>query len=354
MSKRKKRAIIISAVSLPLAFLFIFMPLSTVIIYESIFGARYETEEWIEYSVEDFDGLNVEKSDFVSDNTKLAGYKYKKTIETIKGVVVIAHGLGGGGHNSYMPFVDFFTDNGYFVFAYDAHGNDGSEGDSVEGLPRGLIDLDNAINHVKSLEEYNDLPILLLGHSWGAYAVANVLEYHPDVKAAVIIAGYNESEDMLDHHARPYAGFTVDFSMIYLDVYERLKFGGKYTDITATEAISGCETEIMVVHGGLDTTVPPKYGYDKLYSKFYASERVEFRFFDNRAHDDIFCSDDAIAYRREIDLEYEKYLKTSGKIDNETTKNQFMQQTVNKEKYFELDPDLMSDILVMFDTCCIQ
>ena len=354
MSKQRKRAIIITALSLPLAFLLVVMPLSTVIIYEAIFGARYETDDWIKYSVEDFDGLSVEHDSFVSNKTELAGYKYSRKKESINGVVVIAHGLGGGGHNSYMPFVDFFTANGYFVFAYDAHGNDRSEGDSVEGLPQGLIDLDNAIKHVKSLEEYNDLPILLLGHSWGAYAVANVLEYHPDVKAAVIIAGYNESEDMLAHHARKYAGFTVDFSMLYLDVYERIKFGEKYTDITATEAISECKTEIMVVHGGLDTTVPPEYGYDKLYSEFYDSERVEFKFYADRAHDDIFCSDDAIAYRREINSEYEKFISTSGKNDNEATRNQFMQKWVDKSKYFELDHDLMAEILAMFDMCCTK
>ena len=39
-----------------------------------------------------------------------------------KGVVVIAHGLGGGGQNTYMDLADYFTSNGYLVFAYDVTG----------------------------------------------------------------------------------------------------------------------------------------------------------------------------------------------------------------------------------------
>ena len=354
MSKGKKRAIIISAISLPLAFLLVVMPLFTVIVYESIFNTRYETEEWIEYSVDDFDGLRAEKSNFTSNDTKLAGYKYSKESEKIKGVVVIAHGLGGGGHNSYMPFVDYFTDNGYYVFTYDAHGNDQSGGDSVRGLPQGLIDLDNALNHVKKLEEYKDLPIVLFGHSWGAYAVGNVLEYHPDVKAAVMIAGYNESEDMLAYHARKYAGFIVDFSIIYVDGYERIKFGRKYADVSAIEAMQDCETGIMIVQGGKDTTVPAGCGYDKLYKEFSQNERFEFIYYKNRTHDNIFCSDAAISYRAEINAAYEKYLRDNGKQDGDAIKNQFMQSHVDKDKYFELDSLLLAQMLYLYDRYCCE
>ena len=95
---RWKKALIISLSAL-LSFILIVMPVATVVIYESIFGFRFETEEWLKYSTEDFDGLICERSDFYStDGTRLAGYKYSKEAESVKGVVVVAHGLGGGGH----------------------------------------------------------------------------------------------------------------------------------------------------------------------------------------------------------------------------------------------------------------
>ena len=61
----------------------------------------------------------------------------------------MAHGLGGGGHNSYMDCANYFARHGYYVFAYDATGNDESEGEGVGGLPQGVIDLDYAISFVE-------------------------------------------------------------------------------------------------------------------------------------------------------------------------------------------------------------
>ena len=121
MTKGKKRAIIIAVICIPLAYLLLVMPLATVIIYESIFGARYDTPDWLEFSVTDFDGLSVKRSDFESDGKTLAGFEYSGECDTVKGVVVIAHGIGDSGHNMFMPFIDYFTDNGYCVFTYDAH-----------------------------------------------------------------------------------------------------------------------------------------------------------------------------------------------------------------------------------------
>ena len=198
----KKKIALITITCILAAFFLIIMPVLTVIVYQDNFGTRFETAEWMAYSVNDFEGLKVEECVFPSNNGQLlAGYQYSKEDQQIKGVLVIAHGLGGGGHNTYMDIADYFTSNGYLVFAYDATGNDKSEGDSVEGLPQGVIDLDYALRYVKQVDEYQDLPIVLFGHSWGGYSVGNVLNCHPDVKAAVLVAGFDRSTDYLNSRA---------------------------------------------------------------------------------------------------------------------------------------------------------
>ena len=70
-----------------------------------------------------------------------------------------------------MPVINRLASGGYYVFAYDAHGNDNSGGNSVRGLPQGIADLALAIEHVSCIEEYKGLPVMLFGHSWGAYSV---------------------------------------------------------------------------------------------------------------------------------------------------------------------------------------
>ena len=354
MARSKKRAVIIAAVSIHLAYLLLVMPLATVIIYESIFGARYDTPEWLEFSVTDFDGLSVKRSDFESDGETLAGYEYSGECDSVNGVVVMAHGLGDSGQNMFMPFIDYFTDSGYLVFTYDAHGRGESGIGSAKGLPQGIIDLDNALKHVKSLDAYRGLPIVLFGHSWGGYSVGNVLAFHPDVKAAVIISGFNESEDMLSYQGERFGGPTMGFALLYLDAYEKLKFGGEYTDLTAVEAMRGSDAGIMVIHGGQDDIVPAEYGYDKIYEAFKDDARFEFVFYEDRDHEYIFCSDASGTYRDRLDAEYESYIAESGKKDNGESKTAFMMDNFDKKQGYAPDIELMADIVAMYDGyCCI-
>ena len=72
----------------------------SVMIYNEFFGVRYETNELMAFSVSDFGGLKCEEHFFTSDKgQKLAGYLYTSNDTTYADkIVVIAHGLGGGGH----------------------------------------------------------------------------------------------------------------------------------------------------------------------------------------------------------------------------------------------------------------
>ena len=54
----------------------------------------------------------MKRSDFQSKDVTLAGYKYSKKNQEVKGFVVIAYGLVGNGHNTYMPFIDYYI-HGY-------------------------------------------------------------------------------------------------------------------------------------------------------------------------------------------------------------------------------------------------
>ena len=188
MNKKKKRLIIICAVLLALV---IVLPAAvSVAAYESVFAARYTTDRALAYTLEDFPGLRAQRYEFpTADGQMLVGYRYYHEDQTPRAALVIAHGFGGGGHNTYMDCADFFAANGFAVFAYDATGNDESPGKGG-GLPRGTVDLEHAIAFVESCEDFKDLPVVLFGHSWGGYSACSVLTYRPEVKAVVSVAGF--------------------------------------------------------------------------------------------------------------------------------------------------------------------
>lgn len=262
--------------------------------------------------------------------------------------MVIAHGLGGGGHNTYMPFVDAFTSNGYDVFAYDAHGNDNSGGE-VEGIPQGLIDLDHAISHAETIAEYQDLPLMLFGHSWGGYAVGNVLNMHPKVKAAVIAAGFNESKDLIEYQGQQMLGGLIKVLMPYVNLYERLKFGSEYTSVSAISGMEKTDAGIMVVHSKDDTIVPTKYGYDAFYEAFGDSDRFTFVLYEDKGHNYLFCSEAAWAYREQLNADYKRYVADHGGEYSAEVKEEFMNSYLDKKQCFEPDPILMEQILAMYN-----
>ena len=353
-TKSKKKILYISIVSFLLSIPFIILPILSVVVYESTFGIRYETVPWMQFSVADYEGLQMKRSDFQSDDITLAGYQYFMDGQEAKGVVVIAHGLGGGGHNTYMPFIDFFTSNGYYVFAYDARGNDNSGGDAVEGLPQGIISLDDALHYAASIEMYQGLPIALFGHSWGGYSVGNVLNMHPDIKAAVIIAGFNESKDLLEYQGIQMAGEGAKILTPYMALYEQIKFGNAFTTISAIEGMANTDAGIMIVHSKDDTTVPFKYGYDTFYEEFGNSDRFSFVLYEDKGHDYLFYSEAAWAYQERLNEAYTSYVEGNGRTYCAEVKEEFMSEYLDKNQCFEPDPVLMEQIIDLFDTYCIK
>lgn len=353
--KNKKKGIWISVIAILLAIPLVVLPLITVVVYEIVFGQRYETAQWMAFSVADYQGLQVENCEIPTGNNKtLAGYQYKKADQNIKGVVVMAHGLGGGGHNMYMPFIDYFTSHGYYVFAYDATGNGNTAGDSVEGLPQGVKDLDAAICYAESAAIYEGLPVVLFGHSWGAYSAGNVLNLHPEIKAVVMVAGFNESEDLIFHQGKNIVGDLATILVPYVSLYEQIKFGAEYTNISAIAGLKNTDAGVLIVHSQDDTTVPVVYGYDKFYEAFGESdsERFDFVLYEDRGHSYLFYSEAANAYREQLNADYRTYVETNGGAYNEETKIAFMQEHLDKKQCFEPDSELMQQIMALYDGCC--
>lgn len=348
--KRKLKILIVSIISTMLAVLLVVFPIATIVVYESTFGMRCETASCFLFSVEDFDGLQVKRSDFVSGDITLAGFQYKKESDSYKGVVVTAHGLGGGGHNNDMPIIDYFTTNGYLVFTYDAHGNDNSGG-KVMGVPQGLIDLDNAISYVETLPEYQGLPIMLYGHSWGGYSVGNVLNMHPEVKAVALLSGFNEASDLIKYQGKQMIGGVISVLMPYVKLYENIKFGGEYATATAAEGLKNTDANVLIVHSKDDTTVPFEYGYGVYHEEFIDSPRFTFVEYEDKGHN-VYLSRAALEYAKQINDDYQAFLDSTGQESTVELRNAFCTDNLDLMRYYEIDADLFALILTMYDSCC--
>lgn len=307
--RNNKRIRILILVLAGLFLLLFVLPFSaSVIAYESFFGKRYETVEWKKFSPEEFDGLERTQHTFVSDKgQRLVGYFYQVEGVEPRGIIVNAHGLGGGGHNDNMDYIAFFAHSGYPVFAFDATGNDESEGNGVNGLSQGVIDLSYAISFVEDSPEIPDLPIVLWGHSWGGYCVSAVLKHHPEVKAVIAVSGFDQSTDLIKAQGKELLGEISTVLVPYAKLYERIKLG-KWAESTATAGFESSDAAIMIVQGGEDTVVPPEYGYVLWKAKYADDPRFTFIFRADRGHNDIYWSQEFIDYLEGINNDLRKWV----------------------------------------------
>ena len=325
-------------------------------IYDENFNVRGDSYEPLMLRVEDFDGLECEEYTFPSDRGQmLAGYLYSAGEEQ-KGTVVIAHGFGGGGHNSYMDAANYFAQHGWYVFAYDATGTDKSEGEGVGGVPQGVIDLDHAISFVEADEALSGLPIVLFGHSWGAYSVCSVLNYHPEVKAVIECSGFNSSSDMFESGGKSQAGDLIYAMTPFVKIYERFKYG-KYAKNTAMDGFESTEAPVMVVHSADDDVIGIGYGYDKYYKKYKDDDRFTFVRFEEKGHNDI-LNDPEDTYKDEFNAQFDQWLETldydykaeENKERFTQEKAEYITQNLDHARWSSrLDEDLFASFLAFYE-----
>lgn len=350
MKTKSKRKVLLISLAVFIVVTIIANFAISIAIYESNFNTRYEISSWIKRSTQDFEGLMSQRAVFQSSKgQQLVGYTYYKENIQPKGVVVIAHGLGGGGHNWYLDVADYFVQNGYKVFAYDATGNDESEGDAVNGLPQGAVDIDYALQYVKSNQELKGLPIMLFGHSWGAYSVGTALNKHPDVRAAVMVAGFNKSIDMITEEGKHIVGEAMQLFVPFLSVYEWFKFGS-YASLSAEGGFDKSDAGVMIIHSADDARVSYKNQYERFYAKYSGNARFKFVPFTDRGHEDLYYSENAVKYKEQLNKAYDEYAAAADKEKTEALKSEFMLKNLDKSKYFELDQALMQEIAEFYNS----
>ena len=327
----KKRVYLTIVLPFLLILFFFIIPFTIAEMINSfIFNKRCEQKEPFILNVSDYPNLKCEESTFKSDrNKELQAYLYSSDTLTPKGVVIYAHGFDCGGSNSTMMFADYFVKNDYYYFTYDATANGLSEGTDQNGLVQGVLDLDKAISYVKTIDKLKSYPIMLLGHSWGAYSVCSVLKMHPDVKAICSISGFNSADDLMINSSKKYVGsFLTALSTPYLKIYERMEFHSSVS-LSSIKGLKKSNCNCLIIHSEDDKTIDIDYGYNKYYEEFKNDSRFKFKLYNDRGHGYIFLNDEA-------------RLMVNDYLEND--------KPFNKELYINgIDVDLFDEILEMFN-----
>ena len=238
--------------------LLIFFLLAKTIMDFAGVSKRCEGNENLKYlKAKNFDNLNARPVDFKSDKGQtLNGFLYSSAkVDDYKALIVFSHGMGAG-HLAYTTEINYFAQKGYLVLAYDNTGTCTSEGEKLYGFAQGVIDLKHALDFVKSRDDLQDMPLLLLGHSWGAYSVCNVSAITPvkDIKGIVAFSPFNSMNKLLRDNAKQQTKMNLSVFSPFFDIINLLRFG-KAGILRSCDTIDNNSIPTLIMHGGNDLQV---------------------------------------------------------------------------------------------------
>jgi pimeloyl-ACP methyl ester carboxylesterase len=348
----KKHNIVVTAIIAFLCFVFIGC---TIVALEAISSSFGRVEELSSNEVastwyfiwDDIDRIKYPRTEvrFKSGENKLQGFLYGGA--NSNGLVIISHGLGGTA-DAYFPMIMYFVDKGWRIFAYNNTGVSGSEGESMRGLTQSVIDLDAALTYVKGANELNNLPVMLVGHSWGGFAVCAVLNENHNVNAVVSFAGYNTGSEVLKENVMSMVGGVYYVLYPQFWALEKQLFGDM-ANLTAVDGINKSGIPVMIVQCSNDDVITPNGSSIYAHRGKITNSNAEIIYRDGEnatGHEYTFCSKEQKAY---IDWAKANWNAYKAGHNNASIAQWAKEVNYDKAKANELDMGLMERINVLFN-----
>ncbi len=275
------------------------------------------------YSEVDHEAYPRQSFSFPSGDHVLSACRYPAA--NASGEIVVINGISAG-IDSHLAEIMYFIDHGWSVVTWDATGVGGSGGRGLIGLQQIRLDLIAYLDYRQAQGE--TLPLVLYGHSAGAYAAATVLDGdgYP-VCGSVCLCGFDSPLSVMLYHARQRVGVLADAQYPFL-LLENLFLFGKDADISAIESINHSKAHVLLVESSSDDLVPHELGLLRNGSEF-SNPNVSAVTVDSHwrnEHNTPWLSSAAAEYVGSI---------APG-------------ETVDKQRSCELDPAFMEQVLAFF------
>lgn len=215
----------------------------------------------------------------------LKGYfYYSETNVKPKALIIYAHGMGVN-HENYISEINYLIESNYVVFSYDNTGVNSSEGKNIKGLTQAVIDLKYALSYIEKLENVEGLKKILVGHSWGAYAVSAVHNYkniNLKIDGIVVLAGFEKNQTILRYRIGEQFNKIGKLLMPYVGMYQFTQFGRKFK-MSGVRGLKKTDAKVLIIHSKDDVEVP-YVNYLKYYKAFKNNDRFTFVTYENAGH----------------------------------------------------------------------
>ena len=162
---------------------------------------------------------------------------YEVAVESPKGVVICLGGIHSATITNWYGHSKLFADNGFASVLLDVRSHGGSEGEKIYAATREWMDVDAAVEYIRSKELYNGVPIIAMGLSMGAATAVVATGRNEKIDALVSLSAYSDWAYNFDLNAEQVVPkFVAKMFSPFVAAVTRLRFG-KMADITPRNEI---------------------------------------------------------------------------------------------------------------------
>ena len=306
-----------------LLLLFLLVCLLIALLNKKLFGVRGKDPDNPCYlHIEDYPELKREDYETQCEGKAIRGYVYSlKEEANPKGFIVLAHGFFGS-HVQYLVDIDFLCKQGYRVLAFDQYGVGMSDGESQVSLAHGILCLNEVIKDVEKRNLQGDLPILLYGHSWGAYCCAGALKDHPEISKAVLRSGPTSPEraafDLIWLNAKPLGVLLAPFFPL-----ASLLVLGKKKLVNVTSSLEKNQTtQCLLLQAKNDKMVAYSHSLASYFLK-HPQSNVSVFLTEEGGHNTIITEEGTANYQKAV-KEWDSFKKIENEEEREKKQEEFL------------------------------
>lgn len=327
MNRRKQIVLVVKIISAVFIIFSVISILGILIAHSIVFGRvdyeRYDSEHYLLYSDLDKTQYPRDTLQIQSGENVLTGYLYGA--DNANGLIIISPGHADT-NDIKLYEITYFVDNNWKVLCYDYTGCYNSQGSNMIGYTQSVHDLDAVLTYVESSNDYQNIPVVLFGHSLGGYASAAVLQYEHKVKAAIIASGFDTPKEQWTYSIERYTGAFHYVLKPFTAMFIFFKYG-EGRNLSAVDGINSVDIPILVISGTHDIF----YGGD---SPIY------------RQRNNITNPNCIFEYKTETNHNgHYDYFLTDGVLEYQSlVKSENFTGEIDKNLYFQHDTDFMKSL----------
>lgn len=223
-----------------------------------------------------FESLNVE----VEPNLHLKGYWTQSKTDTVRGIIIFAHGVGGC-KETYIGVAAKLANRGIESILIDSRAHGQSEGEFCTYGFYEREDISKVIDFIQTKQ--SEVPIGIWGSSMGGAIGLLALAKDKRLQFGLIQSTFTDLHQIVfDYKKRLLGGFGSQFMVNYV-----LKRAGQIANFNPKEvrpltAVKNITQPIIIAHGDVDENISYQYG-QQLYEHLKATDK-EFYLVENGGH----------------------------------------------------------------------